>query len=1001
MDESWNHLQNLEAHIKEHNTHIDKITPIQAKHSRQSSGYEEFTKRSLENSHTSKMLAMAKELREKDLEIMYLKRDKASLEIFKDQCVNMQNQIKLLREKAVLCEREAQSKTFRLSSLENTTVPKAEKLEMELKDSQSNIEKLQKALVQTKKELEEKNNTLNSMKQNFSGQEAGIKSLEDEKRMLKGKLNELQGKFDEVFKQHEKNIEHLKNKDQLTLALEEDNERLRAQIENTMESLQKCQYELSLLPKLRQDIHQREQLVSAASKEIEREKNLRQKVLEEKDRIELQLSGIYEATEGTDPLDYIQELKTVINKSSKEKQIISDELFKLKQSKTLIEVENSELLQYTSTCIENLWKTLSESFFKSESLQIPDLDESVKPVLEPLYIELQQIKRKTSEKLKEQQETIQFMSERIAKYEKNLQIRKKMEEMEELIQKQEFLSEQLTIENTKIKKELEIVRDNLSESLSKAEELENELQESFKANENLLVSFKQAKKELEDKTKDFFALKQSYLKQETVIESLEEEKKILEDEKNSLCEEKDELEETKKILENEKKAMLKKFSEVQDEFEIFLTQHEKNLSSSKQKEEIIADLRDEIERINEENERIVEENRVVMEDNHRLSNDNERLGKELENTIEALQKCQVEINVIPKIKHDTVQKSQQLNLINSDLEKEKKLKSEIENKKNRLESLFENLKDLCEDSDPADFILNQKSEISKLAKEKVNLSTEISELNIKNSQFIKDLQSNIEQISSVLSKNFLSGELKFELTENFQLHFSSLLSCINTLQSAFKEKISDYEDNIEYLSAQIANYEQSLPKRVETTDDLIEKQEFLFSQLNSENSKLKKDLKFASSQLEESDSRIADLERIVEDLQNKAKKLKFKNSNARSELEEKSKILSAFNKTQQQYEDLLDTIRQEKDELENEKLMLEEEKNCLEAEKTMLIDEKKDLNTKLLNLQHEFQRFFENQDSNITSIKDKQVLITALIEDNHKLKKHVEHTLEILTKYRV
>ena len=986
MDESWNHLQHLEAHIKEHNIHIDKITPLPIKHSRQSSGYEEFTKRSQEVTSTSKMLAMAKELREKDLQIMYLKRDIASLEIFKDQCSNMQNQIKLLREKAVLCEREAQSKTFRLSSLENTTVPRAEKLEIELKESQSLNERLQKSLIQVKKELEDKNNTLSSLKQTFSGQDSSIKSLEDEKRMLKGKLNELQGKFDEVFKQHEKNIEHLKNKDQLTLALEEDNERLRAQIENTMESLQKCQYELSLLPKLRQDIHQREQLVSAASKEIEREKNLRQKALEEKDRIELQFSNLYEETDGSDPLEFIQELKAAISKTGKEKMLIAEEFNKLKQTKTIIEVENSELLEYTSTCIEELRKTLNENFFKPDLLQVPELDDSVKPVLEPLYLELQQIKRKTLEKLKEQQENIQFMSERIAKYEKNVQIRKKMEEMEELIQKQEFLSEQLTIENTKIKQELELARENLAESMPKAEELENELQESFKANESLLLSYKQAKKDLEDKSKEFFALKQSYLKQESIIESLSEDKKMLQDENNELMQDKG-------ALDDEKKTMLKKFSDIQEEFEIFLNQHEKNLLNSKQKEEIIADLRDEIERMAEDLEKFSADNEVLLADNQRLTAENERMGGELENQIEALQKCQVEITSIPRIKQDTVQKVQQLNSIASDLEKERKLRVSVENEKKQLESLLQNLKELCEDLDPASFILKQKSEVNEFGQEKKKLLNEVAELESKFSQ----LASAIENFSSAIQGKFFTAKLEFSPPPAFQSYFTSLISTFSTLQTSSIEKISELEDNIEYLSEQIANYEKNLPIKFGQTEGLIQKQEILFQNLTTENSKLKKDLDFATEQLEESENRIKELEKW----ESKHRNLKKKYSQALGELEEKSKILSGFGKREQKYEAVLESVNMEKEELENDRLMLEEEKNCLEAEKSMLIEEKKDLNSKLLKLQSEFQRFFENQDSNISSIKDKKALIASLIDDNHKLKAHVQNTLEILTKYRV
>jgi chromosome segregation ATPase len=465
MDESWNHLQNLEAHIKEHNTHIEKLTPLRTRHhSRQSSIVDEIPKKPLEFSSQEKLLAMAKELKEKERELSYLKRDIAGLEIYKDQCINMQGQIKLLREKAVLCEREAQAKSFLLSTLETSTVPKAEKLEIELKETSSKYENLQKSYTQVKKELEEKTFLVNSLKQNYSGQDNLIKTLEEEKRALKFKLSELQLKFEEVCIQNDKNLDHLKNKDQLTLALEEDNERLRAQIENTMESLQKCQYELSLLPKLRQDIHQREQLISAASREIEKEKAAKLKAIEEKSSMEKQFEIITECTEGNNPLDYIQELKSLLNKSAKDHSSINDELVHLKEKQRYIDIESTQALQFINNFLEIVTKTLVEDLSSDDIITFPAIDNMSYPILTLLCQQIQISQKNWLERLVEIEESNNYLNEKISKYEKNVSIRQKVQEMEERILGQEKLSEQLTKENFRIKKELETCKQELNQS---------------------------------------------------------------------------------------------------------------------------------------------------------------------------------------------------------------------------------------------------------------------------------------------------------------------------------------------------------------------------------------------------------------------------------------------------------------------------------------------------------------------------------------------------------
>ena len=997
MDESWNHLQNLEAHIKEHNSHIEKITPLRTKqHSRQSSLIEDLTKRSSEVTSTAKMLSMAKEIREKDLEIMYLKRDVASLEIFKDQCANMQSQVKLLREKAVLCERESQSKTYKLSSLETTAVPRLEKVEVEMRELKAVNENLQSLVSQVKKELDEKSNQLAFVKQNYAGQDSTIKGLEEEKRSLKGKLAEMQMKLDELIKQHEKNKEYLKQKEQLSLALEEDNERLRAQIENTMESLQKCQYEISLLPMLRQDVHHREQLISTASREIEREKSLRQKVSEEKDKLELQISNLYEITEGTDPFEYLQELKEIISKSKKEHMIINEELLRMKETHYKFEKENSELLQYTSSCIENFCKDMTRCLFENQEIEIPDLDESVKPVIQLLYIKLRKVKDQMDEIVCELQDTNSILNE------KNNQIRKRMEETDEMIIKQEFLTEQLTAENKKIKQEIEILKEDFNETIARADSLEGELKESIKTNEALKKNYNLLKKELEDKVVALSSVKNNFIKQENLIEQIDDEKRYIESERNTLENQIKVLESQKNISEKERENLLKKFSEIQKEFENFLNQHEKNTRKVKEQDGAICDLKDDNDRLNEEIHKLTEINKKLFEEN-------ERMSKELENQIDKIEECTGEILTIPKLKQELNIKTQQLISLTLELEKERENFESEKKTCKKLKATLSNLKSLSENKDPSEYIQSLSSDLKKLNQENSSLkssleTTENSYQDLKKSseKFEESLIEMIKNESEKAKKQFLSQLVQSSYEGKVKKIYSLIFNLVEDLQKQANEKISELEENAEYLNDQISGYENNMElwKKVEHTNELIEAQEMLSKKLSAENLRLREDLDFAKGQIDEYSRNQEELEDKIRDLTDKNLKNKKKVSTLEQELNDKSKLLSSLSNSTQKQDSIISQIESENFQLQEKNQKIYEKMQILKEEKKILTEEKAEVDGKILKLQNEFDKIFESQDSNLQSITNKKDLISAMVEDNKRLKKHVENLMQILKKYR-
>lgn len=980
MDESWNHLQNLEAHIKEHNTHIEKLTPLRTRHhSRQSSLGEEALKRPIDSSVQGKMLSMAKEVKDKERDILYLKRDVASLEIYKDQCMNMQTQIKLLREKAVFCEREALTKSTILSSFESSAIPKLEKLESDLKQALQSNEKLQKSYLQAKKETEEKIAAIANLKTTYSGQDSTIKSIEEERRNLKIKHAELQGKFDEMAKQHEKTLEHYKNKDQLALALEEDNERLRAQIENTMESLQKCQYELNLLPKLKQEIHQREQLISAASREIEKEKALKIKAIEDKEKTELQLANIFECTDGNNPVEYIQGLKVLLNKTAKEQSNANEDILRLKEKQRHTFIENSQNLEYISEYLEGVSKAVADDFMTMRGMKFPEINIDYKPVLHGLCEQIEKVQMKCKEKIMEIQDVNQVLNERISKYEKGFSLRQRIEEMEKLIQQQEILSEQLTSENTRIKKELELCNKELHSSEVEKQQLLEELETMEEQKLTTENKLEEMHIELEEICKDHEKLKTNILNKdelnaaleenneklrrqiETVMESLEKCQKEL----NYIPKIKQDINSKEQMLQagtkeleklkyeiGAKDKMLKDVSKdlVELHKEISLRDQACNaLNREMDKLKLELDSR---ENMNDELTCKLEKKKLAMKE---LIIREEDLSKQLgiiqkltENKSPAeyieelkISKESLATVLIPKLKGEIDQKDQALKTLN---QKYTEIKEKIHKEQN---SLIE----ICEGKNPDIYIADLKLLASKITKELAKAQEDNSLIKDK----LKKLEAESSHASGYIS-SYLKGICKFLAEEFFTIESLSfpkieepykqvlmpLCESLNKLKKLYSEKISESKTpsessskkppkNDEHLSHSPDISSQILNKarvKIEENEGLIIKQENLLNQLSSENYRIRKELEITKEELNRTEKE-------------------------RQRLSEKNKILSENN--------------------DEDDSGLEDQLQILQGEYEKALEQLKIKDQEILELESKNSRFREQVQTTMTSLEECQI----------------------------
>ncbi|OMJ89871.1 hypothetical protein SteCoe_7856 [Stentor coeruleus] len=1016
MEESWNQLQSLELHLKEQDGTFKKST---------------------DSSIQGKLLSMAKDIKDRDREILSLKGDIASLEIYKDQCSNMQTQIKLLREKIVIHERESQSKSTILSSLESNTFPKLEKLDSDLKLAIQNNEKLQKSYNQTKKDNEDKLVLITKLKQTCSGQEAAIKSLEEEKRNLKIKFSEIQNKIEDLAKQQEKSIESLKNKEDLSLALEEDNDRLRSQIENTMESLQKCQYELSLLPKLKQEIYQREQLISAASKEIDKEKSLKNKAIEEKENTEMQLANIFECTDGNDPAEYIQRLKALLNKTAKDQSDANENIMILKENQRSLNIENAQSMNYISEYLQNVSKIIAEEFMGMRVMKFPEIEPDFKSVLHGVCDQIEKTQISCRDKIIEIQEVNQLLSERIAQLQKDIPLWQRVEDMENLIQKQETLSSQLTEENIKIKKELEIRNKDLHLSEQDKHDLIKELEaleqqkilienqlEAFQiSHENLLKDHKNlinqtAKKD--ELNKSLEESNQQLLKQiENTMDSLEKCQREL----SYIPKLKQEIHTKEQMLLAGTRELEKLKQEILSRDQV-LNNVSKDIdkiqNETHSREQAFSSLNREMDKmkfdlINKENfivklTKKVNKKKLIIEDfKARVEDMDKQLiviqklteDKNPVEYIEELKICKESLNmvIIPKLKLDIEQKDQDIKVLGCKLD-------EIKEKVTKEQAL---VTELCEGKNLEIYVNELKSGMNKYAKdlekahgETVEIKEQLKKIETDSLNSIGYISSYIKGISKYLVEEFFSSEtLTFpKIDENHRSTFQKLCSNLIKLKKISNEKLTELRNSNEELKISLEesrNLNESTTKKLQDTQTLNENLNKKLQEVQSLNENINK--KFEESQ------------NLNESLNKKQQKLEENpayNSDigsqiiaiARKKMEENEGLI-------QKQEFLLDQLSSENYRLKQALELTTVEHQRSEKEKQDLLDElelmndKKDLvEKKLTNLDSRLQGLRVEHEKAINHLRGKDELIIELESNNDKLRMQIQATVGSLEKYQ-
>lgn len=102
-----------------------------------------------------------------------------------------------------------------------------------------------------------------------------------------------------------------------------------------MDSLQKCQVELSYIPSIRKQLQESDELVTAVSEELDHEKRLKAELESELEEQSRSVKRLLKFTNGSDPLDYLSELTEQFENISNELVETQNELQSLEESERL------------------------------------------------------------------------------------------------------------------------------------------------------------------------------------------------------------------------------------------------------------------------------------------------------------------------------------------------------------------------------------------------------------------------------------------------------------------------------------------------------------------------------------------------------------------------------------------------------------------------------------------------------------------------------------------
>jgi hypothetical protein len=259
MEDAWTQLETLEKRIREHNSHIEQISPIKFL---SSSPISEclMPEIGLLRSHKpqdGRLLGrssfLAKDIKDWEQQSGLQQRELASLGHYQEQCKNLKAQIQLYLEKLRYYEEQLQDKNRIIKDLERSSKPRGEPSETKAGKARAGktIEQLKQDLWEREARLNETIQSNQTLKADNERLAESIKRDQQAASHSLQRLAELKAKFQAEQQELTKKLNDLRlNND----ASERENGRLRTELERAVASLKLCQEQLEVLPQIHGEV---------------------------------------------------------------------------------------------------------------------------------------------------------------------------------------------------------------------------------------------------------------------------------------------------------------------------------------------------------------------------------------------------------------------------------------------------------------------------------------------------------------------------------------------------------------------------------------------------------------------------------------------------------------------------------------------------------------------------------------------------------------------------
>ena len=421
----------LGKQLEEHNFKLESISPPHQPVSYESSPPRGKSRLSDVSLAEHRLIDLSRDIRERDRQIAGLMRDVAGLESYKAQCLNLKAQLQLLTEKNRLLQEEQKQ----LHSPEE----EAERAELlsEVQDLRQVVKQKEARALELKLALESKEHLC----------EIALQSKQDLERNIEAVQAATTGQQEQLVTC----TQVLREKEVLIDTLEEDNAKLRSELQKALESLQQCQTELKFMGKLRMEVQQSAQLLTSVELQLEQEQSNHSALLRDCEELKGAFDQLRQKCQDQDPESYIDLLQ---RQQEEVQQLIS----KAQEDQKLLEQKQQDLerrLTTTRRGLKTYFEKLRgwlESFSMDTSsplpvLALPDSFKDVGKYVQACHDVLETMREETGRRLGELEAVNGQLSERNEFFEQSSEeLRKKIEALARQVEEQETLSKQLLVE---------------------------------------------------------------------------------------------------------------------------------------------------------------------------------------------------------------------------------------------------------------------------------------------------------------------------------------------------------------------------------------------------------------------------------------------------------------------------------------------------------------------------------------------------------------------------